>query len=275
MASPMLELAPPREENCASHGAYQSRNFVGSRWSSCPKCAEEERHNAQEELKASERRQRITTMLRESGLAGRFEAADFDGFVAELAAQQKVLQACREFAQTVSVGAGSLWLIGPPGTGKTHLGSAIVRHVIEQRGRHAAIFSGREIVRMLRATWGKRTQESDWSAHSDHGTPGWPTTEDALIDALGRIGLLVIDEIGASFGTEAEQVQLFDIIDLRYKHRLPTVLLSNLPAKALKDAIGDRAYDRLREGAQVLPCNWDSYRGKPAAGKVGLQVVPK
>lgn len=274
MGYPMPESAPSRQETCATHGAYESRNYFGSRWTACAKCTEEERQRAQEQVKRDQQRARTETMLRESGLAGRFDAADFENFEASSPAQQKVLQACREFAQTVTAGAGNLWLIGPPGTGKTHLGSAMVRHVIEQRGRAAAIFSGREIVRMLRATWGKKS-EDDGTAFGDYRTPGWPTSEDALIEALGRVSLLVIDEIGASFGSDAEQVQLFDIIDLRYKHCLPTVLLSNLAAKGLKDAIGDRAYDRLREGAHVLPCNWDSYRGRPAGGKPGLQVVAK
>lgn len=270
----MPERLPDRSATCETHGAFESRNYFGDHWSSCPKCAEEEKQRAEEQNRQRMHRAHIDSMLAESGLAGRFLEASFDEFDASLPAQQKVLQACRDYAVSVKSGSGGLWLIGPPGTGKTHLGSAIVRHIIVQREKYAAIFSGREIIRMLRATWGKK-DESDWTQEADIRTPGWPTSEDALIAALGHVPLLVIDEIGASFGTDAEQVQLFEIIDLRYKHRRPTVLLSNLPAKGLKDAIGDRSYDRLREGATVLPCNWDSYRGKPAAPHKPLQVVPK
>jgi DNA replication protein DnaC len=267
----MRERLPDRNADCDTHGQFAAHHLFGDRWTSCPKCAEEERQLAEEQNKQRERQRKREAMLNESGLVGRYLSATFDDFDAPLPAQAKVLQTCREYAASVATGSGGLWLIGPPGTGKTHLGSAIVRHVIEQRDRWAAIFSGRQIVRMLRATWGKREDErivtTDWC------TPGWATNEDALIQELGRIGLLVIDEIGASFGSESEKVQLFDVIDLRYTHRLPTVLLSNLPAKGLKDAIGDRAYDRLREGATVLPCNWDSYRGKLATAKPALQAV--
>ena len=79
---------------------------------------------------------------------------------------------------------------------------------------------------------------------------------------LGRdTDLLALDEVGASFGGEAEQVQLLDVIDLRYRLCRPTFIASNLPLAGIKDAIGERAFDRLREGAKVLQCNWPSHRG--------------
>lgn len=265
MESLMRDM-PRRPDQCDKHGTYESINFTGERWSGCAKCATEDRERRQAEAKAIERRERAQTRLRHSGLAGRFLEVGFEQFQADTPSQQKVLQACRDYAAKVSFsgGGGGLWLIGPPGTGKTHLGSAMVRHVIEERDGGAAIFSGREIIRMLRATWGNRGTGRAWD--------GRATTEEDLINDLGHLGLLVIDEIGVGFGSDSEHVQLFDVIDLRYKHRRPTVLLSNLPAKGLKDAMGDRAYDRLREGAQVLACAWESYRGKPPS-KPALEVV--
>lgn len=256
---------PSREEVCEKHGTYQSINFVNTRWSGCGKCSSEEEQRRKEEADQSERRERIAQRVRLSGLAGRFLETGFGDYEATNPAQQKALQTCKDYAATVSFeGGNGLWLIGPPGTGKTHLGSSMVRYVIEERDRSAGIFSGREIIRMLRSTWGNKERGRTWD--------GRATTEDDMIDDLGRMSLLVVDEIGVGFGSESEHVQLFDVIDLRYKYRRPTVLLSNLPAKGLKEAMGDRAYDRLREGAQVLPCNWDSHRGKPS-NKPSLEVV--
>ena len=74
--------------------------------------------------------------------------------------------------------------------------------------------------------------------------------------------MLVLDEIGVGHGSNAEHVQLFEVLDLRYKLERPTVLLSNLTTTALKAALGDRVYDRLREGATVKACDWKSYRGE-------------
>jgi DNA replication protein DnaC len=62
-------------------------------------------------------------------------------------------------------------------------------------------------------------------------------------------------------GTEAERLQLFEVIDRRYALSRPTVLLSNLVPGDIKAAVGERSYDRLREGAKMLKCNWPSHRG--------------
>lgn len=255
---------PTRDETCETHGVFASTQYFRDRWSGCPKCSEEAEARRKSEAEAQQKRERIEARLRCAGLDGRFEEATFDSFTAANATQQKVLDACRQYVVTMTRQTKSgLWLIGPPGTGKTHLGSAMVRYMIEQRDATAEIHSGRDIVRMLRATWGNREKGRTWD--------GRATTEDGLIEDFGDLALLVIDEVGASFGSESEQVQLFDIIDLRYRYERPTILLSNLPAKDLKPAIGDRSYDRLREGAQVLVCDWTSHRG--SQGKPPLEVV--
>ena len=74
--------------------------------------------------------------------------------------------------------------------------------------------------------------------------------------------LLIIDEVGVQFGTEAERTQLFGIIDERYREQRPSILLTNLGLDDSKSFIGARAYDRLRECGQWVPFDWESYRGR-------------
>lgn len=262
---------PERDEKCEKHGAFVSRNYFGSRWSTCEACIREDREAAEADRIRQERKERRDQRLRRSGLEGRFEGATFENYVVTSAEQAAVLEACKEFAKTVKSDSGTgLWLIGPPGTGKTHLGSAMVRHIIEERDAEACIFSGRQIIRMLRATW---KGNGGTGPNDGRDWDGRATTEEGLINDFGYVPLLVIDEIGLNFGTDAESVQLFDIVDLRYKHRRPTVLLSNLPASALKQAMGDRSYDRLREGAKLLACQWPSRRGGSTSQKSRLESV--
>lgn len=206
-------------------------------------------------------REQLARRLRCSGLDGnaRMLVATFASYRAAAPDQAVVLNACRDFSTGTDFSSGGgLWLIGPPGTGKTHLGSAMVNHVIRERGVQGCIHSAREIVRMLRAGWGGQRAQSH--ARGDAA----PATEEAVIDHLGAAELLVIDEIGASMGSDAERVQLFEVIDARYRRFRPTVVLSNLTPEDMRRTLGQRSYDRLREGASMLHCNWASHRGGSA-----------
>jgi DNA replication protein DnaC len=102
---------------------------------------------------------------------------------------------------------------------------------------------------MVRNTWRKDSEK----------------TETQVLQMLASIDLLVMDEIGVQYGTDAEQVTLFDIIDKRYRDMMPTILLTNLNAKLMREFLGDRSYDRLREGGLWVPFDWESHRGRRAA----------
>lgn len=251
-----------RWQDCAKHGQYLAKQ-IGSRsiWTRCPACAEEYERREREQRAAHEeavRKLRMANQLSVSGLVGRMLDSSFESFATATSEQQRAVQVCKDFATTAAFdGGGGLWLVGPPGTGKTHLGSAMVNHVIRERQAQACIHSGREIIRMLRATWGG-------SAPASNAWGDAPATEDEVIDHLGTAALLVIDEIGVGMGTDAERVQLFEVIDLRYKLRRPTVVLSNLVASDMKAVLGGRSYDRLRENARLVRCEWESYRGRTA-----------
>lgn len=256
--SKLLERQPDRDAVCPEHGPYISKHLIGSRFSACPHCAEVERRQRKEEERLKDdgmERDRLNARLLLSGLVGRFESAEFENFVADTAEKIRAKTACREFVEAIDPRnrkGGGLWLVGPPGTGKTHLGSAMVNFVCRDKKSRSAIYSAREIVRLIRSTWGNRDRGRSWN--------DMPTTEDEMIEHLGSMALLVLDEVGVGFGSDAENVQLFDVLDLRYRKQVPTVILSNLPASELKTALGDRAYDRMREGAVLIPCKWESRR---------------
>lgn len=237
------------QRTCERHGAYEAFSWARDRWSQCPKCAEEENAREAAHQAARARESKIANALQASGIAPRYWNATLASFDPSTPAQREVLDACRAAAARIADGecdGSGLFLIGPPGTGKTHLGCAMVRAVIEARATCSRIISARAIVCRLRATWRRDSDE----------------TEEAVIEDFASLAVLVVDEVGIGFGTEGEQVQLFDVLDARYRHRQPTVILSNLNHPALRQSLGDRLYDRLREGAQTLVCDWASYRGR-------------
>lgn len=231
---------------CDQHGDFESTQYWRDQWSSCRACGLEDEQRRVEETKRLQREDRQCTYRRESGILGRFVEASFETFTATSEEQRVVLQACRDYATAFHRDqASGLWLIGPPGTGKTHLGAALVNALITEHTAPAKIASAREIIRRLRSTWRRES----------------PETEEQVIDDYASVALLVVDEIGVGFGTEGEQTQLFDVLDKRYQLKRPTVILSNLTAPLLKTALGDRLYDRMREGAKALVCQWPSHRG--------------
>lgn len=261
-ASP-LEKQATQERTCDQHGPYTAKHLFGSYWARCPTCqrladeATAAREAAEKKLEADRRAAlQLARDLRLCGVKRRFEGATFDNFDCATPAQREILKVCRTYAEDFDPEAGGgLWLIGSPGVGKTHLGCAMVGHVIRQHGLGACIHGVHEIVAMLRARWGVKGERAWGSDGID--------TEAELLEHLASVSLLVIDEVGVTRGSDDELKNLFTIIDARYCERLPTVLMSNLKPGAIKAAVGDRNYDRLREQARMLVLDWHSHRGNP------------
>lgn len=245
-----------RSDNCAEHGEFKSRGilFPGRdastiRWAMCPTCADIEREKteaADREKEAQEAQDRMERRLGEAGIPLRFKAKDFASYVAGNDKQEKALAVAMEFAQNFGdhLKKGTVAVFsGLPGTGKSHLAIAIAQTVMKDGT--ALYTSAIDAVRMVRDTWRKGSER----------------TETQVLQLLATVDLLVLDEIGVQYGTEAEQVTLFDIIDKRYRDMMPTILLTNLNKSGVKAFLGDRSFDRLREGGIWVTFDWDSHRG--------------
>lgn len=75
--------------------------------------------------------------------------------------------------------------------------------------------------------------------------------------------LLIIDEVGVQFGSDAEKLILFEVINTRYESMKPTILISNLALNKLAGFIGERVIDRMKDGGGcTLAFTWDSYRSR-------------
>ena len=238
-------------KQCAKHGEYQAYALRGHVFG-CPTCAAEqaaERDALREMNEAAEReRNRIDANVKASGIPPRFLSCSLDGFRADTPEQLHAKEFARDYAESFSdvLSAGRCALFaGNPGTGKTHLACAIALRVIHA-GYSAKYMSVMRAVRSLRDTWQPDAEQ---------------TTEEVLAE-LTRPALLILDEVGVQSGTESERLLLFDIINARYEQILPTILVSNFANDKVREFIGDRAFDRLREGAgQSIPFNWGSHRG--------------
>jgi DNA replication protein DnaC len=120
---------------------------------------------------------------------------------------------------------GFLVMLGSRGRGKTHLAVAVARTF-----RRPMFVEQATLLSMLRATYRDK-------AATD------PKEE------AKRAGLLVVDEMGISAGGRDELPMLHEILNHRHGARKPTILTGNITWDELRESIGERMADRLRESA--------------------------
>jgi DNA replication protein DnaC len=243
-----------REVRCDKHGMYESRHYLGTVWSRCPRCAEEEaaERERQQELEAREARNRAwIDALGYAQIPERFIDRTLATYVATTEGQRRALAFATDYANTFQAARGtgrSALFCGTPGTGKTHLAIGIAMHIMRDAKYSALFTTTLRAIRRVKDTWNR--------AHARE-------SESQAIAALVFPDLLILDEVGVQFGSEAEKTILFDILNERYERCKPTLMLSNLPVDEVRGYLGDRIFSRLREsGGEYVVFDWEDHRGK-------------
>ena len=155
----------------------------------CPTCqAESTQRELEQKRKADEvkAQQRIEQLLQRSGIPRRFQDRTLQGYVVEVEGQAKAHRVAAWFVDTwiERIQAGTcLIFCGMPGTGKTHLATAIANDVI-RLGYSAVFCTVGDAIRSIQATYDRDATV---------------TTTQAL-DALVAPSLLVLDEVQVQTG---------------------------------------------------------------------------
>ena len=246
-------LIESRPDTCPQHGEYQALLIpMGGepRWTGCPQCAQNE-VDRREEADEQEKRRRMGMAWRGIEYSAGIPRKHLNSTIRAYRACHgpkhfEALGQVRSYAErlTANVADGlGLILMGTVGTGKTHLGVAVLRNAIRRHHLDARYTTADRLFMRVRETY-KRDAETESEVMRDMVTPD----------------LLMIDEIGMGNGSQHELIVLSTVLGRRYDECKATILATNLEPALLRECLGDRVTDRMREVNEVVEFQWPSYR---------------
>ncbi|CAB3775080.1 IS21-like element helper ATPase IstB [Paraburkholderia humisilvae] len=162
-------------------------------------------------------------------------------------------------AHVTALATGDAWLekgatillFGPPGGGKSHLGSGI-GHALIDAGYRVLFTRTSEIVQKLQLA--RQSLQLPWA-----------------LTKLDRFDLVILDDLSYAKKDQAETSVLFELISERYE-RKSLLITANQPFSGWSDVFPDpgmtvAAIDRLVHHSTIFELNVESYRRRDASDK--------
>ena len=177
----------------------------------------------------------IKENIKSSGIGNLIEKQSFENFslsryqadAREL--MEKNLYTAKAFADNFpSNEVKNLLLIGPTGTGKTHLSTAIAKAIIE-KGAEVLYDSAQNIV----AAFEKDKFKSGYGQYEPEGTK------------YLECDLLILDDLGTEFVSQFTVSCIYNLLNTRINKGLSTIISTNLSPAELSEKYEDRIYSRI------------------------------
>lgn len=241
-----------KKYNCETHGDFLSKPFVfrGKERKlrpPCPICLTQEKKEREKEFLIEKEKQWMKK-IETANIPLKFchlNFRDYDVDVSENAIYvYDIISTYYNKFYSMSKKGTSLTFLGLPGTGKTHLSCTLLNRLLFEN-KNVYYTTSTEMLSDIKSTY----------------KPSVKFSEKQVMFKYSCFDLLVIDEIGAHENTQKDLSILIDIIDRRYRNNKPIILVSNLVESEFKEYVGERSFDRLKEGkGAVLAFDWESYR---------------
>ncbi len=205
----------------------------------CPQCAveflEEQKRNAQAEIDRTVREKHFAGAM----LPERHANSGFKNYIVQHAGQQNALNQVVSFAKNMIHGhKNNFVMVGPTGTGKTHLSCATARTLLN-KGKYARYITSEDLAQRIMNAW----EQPD-------------ATEKSVIYDFSQYDLLILDEYGLHDRDKRREL-IHKVLYARYDAGKPTMLISNMTKDDLATDLGDRLWSRFQhDGLAVVECNW-------------------
>jgi DNA replication protein DnaC len=194
-----------------------------------------------EQIKEEARRELLKyqtwTKSKESGVPLRYQNCCFNNFECRNSEEEKRKAKVIQFIEK-NDNDGVLLMTGSRGTGKSHLGVAIVRDML---GYYVCM---EDVIYKIESSLNFKSAQTEEEVFANYTTKP----------------ILVLDEIGRTLKREKEIEFLSYILRKRYDNKLPTIIISNLDKKTLLKILGEAVVDRLTEVATSVEFSGESYR---------------
>jgi hypothetical protein len=136
-----------------------------------------------------------------------------------------------------------LFLTGPAGTGKTWLGAAIVRALIE-RGKMVRFKAAADFYLAIRSSFTNPNVD-----------------EFTILSQAGEPEVFLFDDLGAGSTSDFERRAALHVLDTRLSHLRPTIVTSNLSVEQIGQVMDERIASRVGAFTRIAMTGRD-LRGK-------------